>query len=173
MHGLCGAHLLRELNYFDETLRHQWPAQLKQVLMDAKTAVAQAKATQHTNLPLEQSAELERRYDQWINHGLLVFPELPKAQPKQGKAKQHPARNLLCRWRDFKDSVLLFLQRFDVPFDNNLAERAVRPVKVKLKVAGGFRAIGGADAFCVIRSIWETDKRQGRNPFESLRSVWA
>ncbi|MFZ1342819.1 MAG: hypothetical protein WAR97_05925 [Thiothrix eikelboomii] len=51
MHGLCGAHLLRELNYFDEILQHQWPAQLKQVLIDAKTAVAQAKATQHTNLP--------------------------------------------------------------------------------------------------------------------------
>jgi transposase len=173
MHGLCGAHLLRELNYFDETLQHQWPAQLKQVLIDAKTAVAKAKEEQHTSLPPEQKAELEQRYDQWLDHGLLVFPELPKTHPKQGKAKQHPARNLLCRLRDFKDSVLLFIQRFDVPFDNNLAERAVRPVKVKLKVAGGFRAIGGADAFCVIRSVWETDRIQGRNPFESLRSVWA
>ena len=92
--------------------------------------------------------------------------------PKQGKAKQHPARNLLCRMRDFKELVLRFMQRFDVPFDNNLAERAVRPVKVKLKVAGGFRAVGGADAFCVIRSVWETDKLQGRNPFESLRLVF-
>ncbi|MFZ1342820.1 MAG: transposase [Thiothrix eikelboomii] len=116
---------------------------------------------------------MEQRYDQWVNHGLLVFPECPKTQPKQGKAKQHPARNLLCRLQDFKDSGLLFLQRFDVPFDNNLAERAVRSVKVKLKVAGGLRAIGGADAFCVIRSIWETDQHQGRNLFESLRSVWA
>lgn len=44
----------------------------------------------------------------------------------------------------------MFLQRFDVPFDNNLAERAVRPMKVKLKVAGGFRAMGGAEAFGVI-----------------------
>lgn len=172
MHGLCGAHLLRELNYFDETLQHQWPAQLKQVLIDAKTAVAQAKAAQQAALPPEQTAELEQRYDQWLEHGLLVFPELPKTRHKQGKAKQHPARNLLCRLRDFKDSVLLFLQRFDVPFDNNLAERAVRPVKVKLKVAGGFRAMGGADAFCVIRSVWETDRLQGRNPFESLRWVW-
>lgn len=172
-HALCGAHLLRELSYFDETLDHQWPEQIKQVLIDAKTAVAQAKAEQQSCLPAEQRAELEQRYDQWVNHGLLVFPELPKPQHQQGKAKQHPARNLLCRLRDFKDSVLLFLQRFDVPFDNNLAERAVRPVKVKLKVAGGFRAMGGADAFCTIRSIWETDKLQQRNPFESLRAVWA
>lgn len=172
VHSLCGAHLLRELNYFDETLKHQWPAQLKQVLIDAKIAVAQAKEAQQTSLPPEQRAELEQRYDQWLNHGLLIFPEQLKTSPKQGKAKQEPARNLLCRLRDFKDSVLRFIQRFDVPFDNNLAERAIRPVKVKLKVAGGFRAIGGADAFCVIRSVWETDKLQGRNPFESLRAVF-
>jgi len=38
-------------------------------------------------------AEPGQRYDQWVNHGLLVFPELPKARHKQGKAKQHPARN--------------------------------------------------------------------------------
>jgi len=172
VHSLCGAHLLRELNYFDETLKHQWPAQLKQVLIDAKTAVAQAKEAQQTSLEPEQMAELEQRYDQWVNHGLLIFPEQPKTHPKQGKAKQDPARNLLCRLRDFKDAVLRFIQRFDVPFDNNLAERAVRPVKVKLKVAGGFRAMGGADAFCIIRSVWETDKLQGRNPFESLRVVF-
>ena len=113
VHGLCGAHLLRELNYFDETLRHQWPAQLKQVLIDAKTAVAQAKAAQHTALSPDQMAELGQRYDQWVNHGLRVFPERPQAHPKQGKATQPPARNLLCRLRDFKDSVLLFIQRFD------------------------------------------------------------
>lgn len=172
VHSLCGAHLLRELNYFDETLKHQWPAQLKQVLIDAKTAVTQAKDAQQTSLSSEQMAELEQRYDQWVNHGLLIFPEQPKTSPKQGKAKQDPARNLLCRLRDFKDSVLRFIQRFDVPFDNNLAERAVRPVKVKLKVAGGFRAMGGAEAFCVIRSVWETDKLHRRNPFESLRVVF-
>jgi transposase len=32
--------------------------------------------------------------------------------------------------------------------------------------------MGGADAFCVIRSVWETDKLQERNPFESLRAVF-
>ena len=172
LHSLCGAHLLRELNSFDETLRHRWPVQLKQVLIDAKNAVAQAKEAKQTSLPPEQIADLKQRYEQWLNYGLLIFPERPKSNNQQGKGKQHPARNLLCRLRDFKDSVLRFIEHFDVPFDNNAAERAVRPVKVKLKVAGGFRAMGGAEAFCVIRSVWQTDKLQKQNPFETLRLVF-
>jgi len=44
-----------------------------------------------------------------------------------------------------------------------------RPVKVKLKVIGGFRAAGGTDAFRAIRSIGETSKLNGLNPFDALR----
>ena len=51
------------------------------------------------------------------------------------------AINLLIRLRDFKTEVWRF------SFDNNPAECLVRPVKVKLKVTGGFRAIGGSEVF--------------------------
>lgn len=56
-------------------------------------------------------------------------------------------------------------------FDNNAAEHLVRPVKVRFKVSGGFRAVVGADAFCVLRSDWETSKLNGQNPFEVLRQA--
>ena len=49
----------------------------------------------------------------------------------------------------------------------------MRPVKVKLKVIGGFRALGGSKAFCVIRSVWETSKLNGENPFDTLRVAFA
>jgi transposase len=45
----------------------------------------------------------------------------------------------------------------------------VRPVKVKLKVIGGFRALGGSTAFCILRSVWETNKLNDINPFDTLR----
>ncbi len=48
----------------------------------------------------------------------------------------------------------------------------MRPVKVKLKVIGGFRAMGGAEAFCILRSVWETSKLNGQNPFEVLRGAF-
>ncbi len=41
----------------------------------------------------------------------------------------------------------------------------MRPAKVKLKITGGFRAFGGSTAFCILHSVWETNKLKGINPF--------
>jgi transposase len=101
------------------------------------------------------------------------MPAADRDARAEGRPKQEPATNLLRRMRDFKAEILRFLHDFRVPFDNNLAERLVRPAKVKLKVAGGFRALGGSRAFCVIRSVWETNKLQGVNPFQTLRNAFA
>jgi transposase len=173
-HGLCNAHILRELRYFEEaTDGHQWPVRLREILVAGKKAVEASRADGKAALDAAQMESLLARYDEWVGAGLAVFPERPKEPGQKGPPKQDPATNLLRRLRDFKAEVLRFLTDFRVPFDNNLAERLVRPVKVKLKVTGGFRAVGGAEAFCVIRSVWETNKRQGVNPFQTLRSAFA
>jgi transposase len=168
-HALCNAHHLRELRYCEQLTGDNWAIALRLLLVEGKKAIAQAKADGKTALPIEIITDLFNRYDQQIDIGLAAFPMRPHEIGRKGRTPQHTATNLLIRLRDFKTEVWRFLTDWRIPFDNNPAERLVRPAKVKLKVTGGFRAIGGSEAFCIIRSIWETHKLNHLNPFDALQ----
>jgi transposase len=171
-HALCNAHHLRELRYCEQLTGGVWAIELRHLLVEGKKTVATAQAEGGTALTTEKVTDLLSRYDQQIAIGLEAFPIRPHESGKKGRTEQHPATNLLIRLREFKTEVWRFLTDWHVPFDNNQAERMVRPVKVKLKVTGGFRAVGGSEAFCVIRSMWETTKLNDSNPFDRLRVVF-
>lgn len=138
-HALCNAHHLRELNYCAELTGHWWPVELRRFLLDAKDAVADARAAGLAALEPAQLAGLLARYDEQVKAGLDAWPvRPPEPGGKKGPAKQHDAANLLLRLRDYKDLVLRFLTDWRVPFDNNLAERLVRQV---LRQAEGDRRL--------------------------------
>lgn len=80
--------------------------------------------------------------------------------------------NLLSRLEEYKDNHLLFIKNFEVPFDNNLAERSLRMIKTKTKVSGGFKTDGGAKTFAKIRSFFLTCKSQTSNIIESTINVF-
>ena len=63
--------------------------------------------------------------------------------------------------RDYRAAVLVFIRYPQVPFDNNLAERDLRMMKVKQKVSGGFRTWAGAELFAAIRTYLSTARKQG------------
>ena len=62
----------------------------------------------------------------------------PLEKRARGRTKRRPGHNLLERLKTYKDDVLRFLYDFAVPFTNNLAEQALRMMKVKMKIQAPF-----------------------------------
>ena len=54
---------------------------------------------------------------------------------------------------------------------NNLAERALRMLKVRQHISGAFRSSQGAERFATIRGHLQTARQQGQSLWEVLRSV--
>jgi transposase len=170
-HALCLVHILRELTYLAEDLGLWWAAKLKTLLVCMKQTTDQARIQRKQGLSPPEVADFTARFLALLTEGDLVHPLAPTPKGKRGKAKQHPARNLLDRLRKHQQAVLLFLQRLDVPFDNNLAERDIRMVKVQQKVSGSFRSTEGAVSFCRIRGYLSTLRKQGLHVFSALEAT--
>jgi transposase len=176
-HALCNAHHLRELTFVEEELHQAWAGTLKHLLREMRTAVEQARAVGATQLPAAQREVFRARYEALLAEGLAANPHPPPpAEPaprRRGRRKQSPARNLLDRLWTNEHEVLLFLDDFGVPFDNNQAERDLRMVKVQQKIAGTFRSPAGAIAFCRLRSVLSTWRKQGRSALDALETLFA
>lgn len=105
-------------------------------------------------LSRQQLTIFEQCYDFAVAWGECDNAPPVRAPNERGRLKQSRARNLLDRLIAHKDKVLAFVYDSAVPFDNNLAERDIRMVKVQQKVSGGFRSSDGARIFCHVRRLY-------------------
>ena len=172
IHALCNAHLLRELVYVNELTGQAWPQAMMNFLLSANQLCEAARQKQ-VAFNSEDIAAFRTIYDAIVDEGEQLNPEVAKPAGKRGRNKQSIAFNLLRRFRQHADAVLLFISDLTVPFTNNLGERAVRMPKVKQKNSGCFRTVVGAENFCVIRSCLDTLRKQGHGMLDVLRCAFA
>jgi transposase len=167
-HALCNAHHLRELGFITEQYQQGWAEQMAHLLVDAKREV-ETRPDEQMQLSPERLSDYEQRYDRLLQQGYAVNPPPEQIAVKSGgRTKQSPPKNLLDRLQKYKAEILAFLSDFRVPFDNNLAERDVRMMKVKQKISGTFRTRRGADLFCDIRTYISTVRKQGHKVIQAL-----
>ena len=161
-HGLCNAHLIRELRALSEQ-GAAWAGALIAVLLEGH----HYKATQGV-VPPSVYWSLKQRYFGLLRQGLATHP-MPVQQAGRGRKKRGKARSLIRRLIRYHAAVWRFAHDASVPFTNNQAERDLRMSKVKQKVNGGFRTEEGARVFAQVRGFSSTARKQGKQVFKELR----
>jgi transposase len=173
-HALCNAHHLRELTAVEEHDKQPWATQMKELLGEIKAHIAQCQAWGEEQITAAARDDFVARYQRILTAGYAANPP-PAPQPdgpkKRGRPKQSKAKNLLDRLDCHQEEVLAFMSDWRVPFDNNLAERDLRMVKVQQKASGCFRTPAGVTAFCRVRGYISTLKKQGLPVLPALRRV--
>jgi len=152
-HQLCLAHLLRELNFIEESDNIDWAKRFKILLITAMELKKQQSEYAVGN-PLAVQLEQE------LN--ILLQEKIPKDLYKKSNTLQ---KSLLKN----RDKIFVFLYNKDVPPDNNASERAIRNAKVKQKVSGQFKSL--QQAFCVLRSVIDTCKKRDVDVMFALESI--
>jgi len=161
-HGLCNAHIVRELQGLIES-DTPWAGQMQELLLSLHEKVG-------TGYQLKKGNYLWRKYDKICAAADSYEP--PPIKNKRGKPKKTKGRNLFDRLTKYKEFVLNFALQPGIPFTNNQAERDIRPVKIKMKNAGCFRTQTGMDIYCRIHGVLSTLRKLERNVFNELFNLF-
>lgn len=169
-HAVCGAHLGRELVAAAELAgQADWATGLDRLLMEINRVVTAARGTGADELAPTLLATYRRRYGDLIDAGWAANPE--HGPGGRGRRRRPKHVNLLDRLDGHRDEVLRYAEDLRVPFTNNGSERDIRPLKIRLKVAGCLRTLAGAQAFCRLRSYLSTAGKQRQSAFGALRML--
>lgn len=145
-----------------------WAKAFKGLLLDMKKAKECRQRKGYDTMSDCALRKFEEAYDAALEIGFSENPIENPTSGKRGRPKKGKVRALIERLQKYKGTGCLFIRDFDVPFDNNQAERDIRNVKVKTKVSGCFRTDEGASWYLCIMSYVGTAVKQGRNPYTAI-----
>lgn len=152
----CLVHLLRDLKHVEKykSKADDWPQfakKLRRLIGDAIRLWRKRR-----EMPEEQYASQRSRLDQ----RLAELIETPW--------KNKDAKRLVKRLRRHRNDIFTFLDHENVPFENNHAEREIRPAVIIRKNSYGNRSDQGANCQAVLMSIFRTLKQRGHHPIHTI-----
>ncbi|MBS3735063.1 MAG: IS66 family transposase [Phycisphaerae bacterium] len=153
----CLVHLLRELEKADEyNASAEWQAFAKKLRRLLRDGIRLRKRPDFS--PRRYASRIER-----IDRRLVALAEASYADAD--------ATRLAKRLRKHTDALFTFLDYPDVPFDNNLAERMIRPAVILRKISQSNRSEKGAAVQAVLMSVYRTLKLRGHDPLATIDSA--
>ncbi len=164
-HGECIVHLMRYLKKNTEESGNTWSQELSTLFSTINKERKERTAAGSTFTDAEIS-DYESAYNRILVEGRSANIKT------SGKYAKKEEKTLLNRLEKYKENHLLFLNDFQVGFDNNMSERDLRKCKNRQKIAGGFRKQSGNEMYCNIMSVIETCKRRKMQIFENICKVF-
>lgn len=164
-HGECNVHGGRYLTKNTEESGSKWSQAMTSFLFGMNEYRKKCIASGMVKFDPDDISVYRERYDKIIESGFI------ENKQTKGKYAKKAELALLKRLKKYKDNHLLFLDDFDVAFDNNMSERDLRFFKTKTKVSGCFRSLEGCNTFAKVASFIQTCKRQLLKPYECLSLV--
>jgi transposase len=156
-HQACLAHLFRELGKVGERNDSaEWTAlanKLGRLLRDA------IRLSKRDDLSDERFVAKRNRLVKRLEN-LLDWP-----------CQDRDVQRLIKRLVRYRDSLLTFLYEENLPYDNNHAEREIRPAVIIRKNSQGNRSQKGANTQAILMSVYRTLKLRGHDPLDTVVSA--
>ena len=150
----CLVHLLRELEKVDERNDSpEWQAFAKKLRRLLRDGIRLRKRPDFA--PEAYRGRVDR-----LNKRLA---QLARDEPVDGDT-----RRLTKRLRKHAEHIFTFLDYADVPFENNFAERQIRPAVILRKNSQSNRSDRGAATQAILMSVYRTLKLRGLNPTDTV-----
>lgn len=162
----CNIHAIRKGRGVKANTNHEWPDKIANLLEgfnDKKHKLMEQGIQEFNN---ENLIELETKYDQIINDGIVESNTFPHKHVYTDEI------NLLNFFKEFKKEILAWAYDWTVPFTNNLCETMIRLVKSKMKISYCFKNINTARYYADIITYTETCNNFGINRYASLNRLF-
>ena len=115
---------------------------------------------------------IKKEYIEILKNWEKEYKKIVKITWKRWKTAKEKWHNLLLRLKKTINETLLFIDNFNVPFDNNQAERDFRIAKLKNKVSWCFRSFEWWKYFMRLRSYIWTLRKQEKETFSAILSLF-
>jgi transposase len=170
-HVLCNAHILRSLNELLTNNHHKvWAKAFIKLIIDTKHHADTARTGGNDHLTPYRQRKIRARWDQLCEQAAAATPPPKPGLQLYGTNKD--ARLIANALTTHRDLFLAYTQDLTLPWDNNLAERDLRMVKLQAKISGEFRSPTGAARFATIRSYISTNRKQHQPIHQHLKNLF-
>jgi transposase len=165
----CNFHILRYCKAEYEVHQRESIKAFMDYMLELRDTVDEYKMQGKNCFSIDEYTKAKEKYLKLLDDWDKEFKENYNKDKKQYYESE---RCLKTRLREYVDDHLRFLTDFRIDFTNNLAERGLRKIKTKLKIAGGFRNLKFAKYYCDAISIIDTCKKQNMNIGETIKNIF-